>query len=109
MFQKQTVGAVGLVGVNVNRTDILEKDRRREPARVLEVLVEQDQLLMSAQTVPSLVSKLSKKIKTISKDERISLNRNGVPDAEQESELSSKSHKPLHIMSNFKGQVLTSF
>ena len=64
MFQKQTVGAVGLVGVNANRTDILEKDRRREPAHVLEVLVEQDQLLMSAQTAPSLVSNLSNKIKT---------------------------------------------
>ena len=63
MFQIQTVGAVGLVGVNANRTDILGKDRRREPARVLEVLVEQDQLLMLAQTVPSLVS-LSNKIKT---------------------------------------------
>ena len=52
---------VGLGGVNANRTDILGKDRRREPARVLEVLVEQDQLLMSAQIVPSLVSSLSKK------------------------------------------------
>ena len=45
--------------MNASRTDILEKDRRREPAHVLEVLVEQDQLLMSAQTVPSLVSSLS--------------------------------------------------